>query len=502
MSTSLLRDTQYIRKMAQAANIKVTDDACKLIAFEVESVLRLVIQNAHKYTKHFNREVLRLEDINHAIKDLNILDTVYGYEDNEPNTYKKELDVWVMKPKITDLDQLLKKEILALKPEPAPQVSINWLVVNGSIPKIPENANIVSLKDKEAIKAAVETNENKDVNLKNVLIKEVSDNFLSKELQLFWNDVLESIKAEEISIDMTPTGKTYKMSSNFKKILVTLRNSPGLNSITPVLTNFLYQQHENVVMNGVLKKTNLARIILSHAFNLNFNLEFHLHIFIKILLCFITSNKLSINYTNNDIPKELYLREISAKALATLIIRYEEKYFNLKYNIATTLMGIFEKEPTNYHTLYGILKVFFYLDPNIIKDFLLRRLSNKLDISQLFVEMYRVSEMGSKHDKPKNGAHGQPPHVPKVTYSVRSIVAQHVYSALLELCNKVMSNIPLYSSKSLYESVNLYNFVTDIFGEASLIAPSSTHQSGPFEEIAAEQSKDKMSRFGYLCTYI
>ena len=65
-----------------------------------------------------------------------------------------------------------------------------------------------------------------------------------------------------------------------------------------------------------------------------------------------------------------------------------------------------------------------------------------------------------------------------------------------------MSNIPLYSSKSLYESVNLYNFVTDIFGEASLIAPSSTHQSGPFEEIAAEQSKDKMSRFGYLCTYI
>ena len=44
MSTSLLRDTQYIRKMAQAANIKVTDDACKLIAFEVESVLRLVIQ--------------------------------------------------------------------------------------------------------------------------------------------------------------------------------------------------------------------------------------------------------------------------------------------------------------------------------------------------------------------------------------------------------------------------------------------------------------------------
>ena len=108
-------------------------------------------------------------------------------------------------------------------------------------------------------------------------------------------------------------------------------------------------------------------------------------------------------------------------------------------------MGIFERESTNYHTLYGILKVFFYLDPNIIKDFLLRRLSNKLDISQLFVEMYRISELNSKSDKPKNGAHGQPPHVPKVTYSVRSIVAQHVYSALLVILNhlKFLNSNPI-----------------------------------------------------------
>jgi len=44
--------------------------------------------------------------------------------------------------------------------------------------------SIVSLKEKEAIKGAAEVNENKDVNLKNVLIKEVSDNFLSKVILL------------------------------------------------------------------------------------------------------------------------------------------------------------------------------------------------------------------------------------------------------------------------------------------------------------------------------
>jgi len=174
--------------MAQSLNIQVSEEACKLLAFEIEYVLRLVIQNANKYTKQFNRETMKLEDINHAIKDLNILDTVYGFEDNEQNSYRKELDVWVMQPKITKLDFAIINEIKALKAETAPLVSMNWLAVNGIVPKIPENANIISLKEKEALKNKTEVTENKDASIKNALIKEVSDNFLSK--VIFYFDLL------------------------------------------------------------------------------------------------------------------------------------------------------------------------------------------------------------------------------------------------------------------------------------------------------------------------
>jgi len=61
-----------------------------------------------------------------------------------------------------------------------------------------------------------------------------------------------------------------------------------------------------------------------------------------------------------------------------------------------------------------------------------------------------------------------------------------------------MSNLSIYSSKSVYESVNLYNFVTDIFGEASLIAPSNIAESGPFSGIVEEQNKEGVHRFGHL----
>jgi hypothetical protein len=44
MSINLIRDTQYIKKLAQSVNVTITDEASRLIAFEVEHTLRLVIQ--------------------------------------------------------------------------------------------------------------------------------------------------------------------------------------------------------------------------------------------------------------------------------------------------------------------------------------------------------------------------------------------------------------------------------------------------------------------------
>ena len=67
---------------------------------------------------------------------------------------------------------------------------MNWMALNGEVPKIPENSTIgknlslsrwiVSMKEKEKNNLKTETIENREINLKQILVKEVSDNLLSK----------------------------------------------------------------------------------------------------------------------------------------------------------------------------------------------------------------------------------------------------------------------------------------------------------------------------------
>lgn len=44
MSSSLIRDVGFVRKIGESVNATLNDEACKLVAFEVEYTLRLIIQ--------------------------------------------------------------------------------------------------------------------------------------------------------------------------------------------------------------------------------------------------------------------------------------------------------------------------------------------------------------------------------------------------------------------------------------------------------------------------
>jgi len=62
---------------------------------------------------------------------------------------------------------------------------------------------------------------------------------------------------------MNTVGKSYKPSDQFKKMLKTLKENPGLSNVLPLLTNYIYSQHDATVLNGILKKTNLVKVILA-----------------------------------------------------------------------------------------------------------------------------------------------------------------------------------------------------------------------------------------------
>ena len=61
-----------------------------------------------------------------------------------------------------------------------------------------------------------------------------------------------------------------------------------------------------------------------------------------------------------------------------------------------------------------------------------------------------------------------------------------------------MANLPVYSAKSVYDSVNIYNFVSQIFGEAALIASTTKGKLSTVNEIIPHDDKQRLNRYAYF----
>ena len=91
----------------------------------------------------------------------------------------------------------------------------------------------------------------------------------------------------------------------------------------PFIVKNIEANYEAIVYNGSLKK-NLYVMIIDALFNNELiKIDFHVraadqkHIIIKILVTFITSNKLSLNINSDD----LILRQNAARMLAKIVAR-------------------------------------------------------------------------------------------------------------------------------------------------------------------------------------
>ncbi len=91
----------------------------------------------------------------------------------------------------------------------------------------------------------------------------------------------------------------------------------------PFIIKNIEANYEAIVYNGSLKK-NLYVMIIDALFNNELiKIDFHVlslhqkHIIIKILVTFITSNKLSLNINSDD----LILRQSAARMLAKIVAR-------------------------------------------------------------------------------------------------------------------------------------------------------------------------------------
>jgi hypothetical protein len=100
--------------------------------------------------------------------------------------------------------------------------------------------------------------------------------------------------------------------------------------LVPFIVDHISKNYDKIIHNGALKKNLYLMVIDALLRNSTVNLEFHKHIIITILDHLLTSPKISLNQSSN----ELLLRENAAKLLAKIVLLNDDvKYINFRPHI-------------------------------------------------------------------------------------------------------------------------------------------------------------------------
>eukprot|EP00798_Chlamydomonas_sp_ICE-L_P007790 gene7790-981_t len=186
-----------IQAIAHSLDVpRLSSEAAKALAPDVEYRLREIIQEAQKFARHSKRVKVTTEDINSALR-LRNFEPLFGFSNKDPNKYMRAAghpDVFFVQDKELAFDQIgdeplthappwmslpchtvmfrcaplsqhadcgqasdAPPPLIVDEPLPRPPLDVSlmphWLFINGVQPKIPENAMIERAASKRAKKA-------------------------------------------------------------------------------------------------------------------------------------------------------------------------------------------------------------------------------------------------------------------------------------------------------------------------------------------------------------
>ncbi|OMJ24157.1 Transcription initiation factor TFIID subunit 6 [Smittium culicis] len=194
-----------IKNTAESLGIgKLKDEVTAALAQDVESRIKLIIEDAKKFMRHSKRNKLQVSDINRALKVKN-LEPIYGYDSKIDIKYKAVStpyeDIFYEEEEELDLFTLVSEPLPSVPQEI--EYTAHWLAIEGVQPNIPQNPislnkeqnYIVGLSD-----GSDSINNTKDLEQNNTapLVKHV----LSKEHQLYFECVKDSLFSSNAKIQM------------------------------------------------------------------------------------------------------------------------------------------------------------------------------------------------------------------------------------------------------------------------------------------------------------
>jgi len=261
-------------------------------------------------------------------------------------------DLYFLVDREVDLAAILK---YPLPPPPvAPTVKAHWLAIEGVQPAIAQNP-----APEEAQESSGEKRRRREA--PDVEVKPPVKHILSKELQLYYEHVVKSIRSsDECRVDLA---------------LTNLAQEPGLQQLLPYFTLLV---HDEVVNNrrqlGLLKS--IMRLVRTLIQNPHFTLEPYLHQLLPPVLTCLVGKRLCEKPSDDHWS----LRDYAAEVIADICAQYGTAYASLQTRITKTLISALLDPSKSLPTHYGAIVGMTLLGPHVINALLFPNLPSYIPL--------------------------------------------------------------------------------------------------------------------------
>ncbi|ODQ54094.1 transcription initiation factor TFIID subunit 6 [Saitoella complicata NRRL Y-17804] len=350
-----------VKDVAESLGItNLNDDVAKALAMDVEYRIHEVVQEALKFMRHAKRTTMTTQDINHALRVLNV-EPLYGYSSSRPLKFKEAAygsgQLYYLDDEEVEFEKVMNMPL----PKVPRDVSLkaHWLAIEGVQPAIPQNPT-PSDSGKPLTGPPTNGASRNQALPTDTTTKPLVKHVISRELSLYFERATEAL-----TNPTDPAARSAAISS--------LQNDPGLHQLIPYFTSFIAEK----ITHGLKDLLTLEMMLhTAHALLRNPNLyidPYITNLMPSILTCLV-GNKLgptSVEEAAATGREQCAVRDLAASIIHYIINRFADAYHSMKSRIAKTLLRVFMDPQKTLGAQYGAIAGLSGMGTNVLRLLLL-----------------------------------------------------------------------------------------------------------------------------------
>ncbi|KAI5191599.1 transcription initiation factor TFIID subunit 6 [Nematocida minor] len=347
----MLFSIDTLKAYAQSKGLpEIEDEDMKILAQDLEYRLKELAQESSKFMVASKRSKLSIEDVNYALLSKEV-DPLLGYNTSNSLMFKTipGSNLYYVPDEELDLETVLNSPLPKMPHKPV--ISKHWLAIEGVQPQIPQNPlpmeRMPETKKEDTLAAMKE-----DVEIRNHM-----KHLLSKELQLYYEKIVQFIKDKE----------TVSMASEC------LKNESGIQQLIPYFVHFFNEEILKNLRNGEYL-IDIITVYESLIMNKMIFIEPYMHQMLPSLLTCIVGKSIGMDSRNKEETKKNEITNkpgIVARQRASATIKYIYDTYSLSYTtlaprVLNTLLKTWADTSKTPESHYGAIYCLCNLGEKVI----------------------------------------------------------------------------------------------------------------------------------------